>query len=177
MIGADGYLKVTDFGFAKEVHGTTWTLCGTPEYLCPEIVSGKGHGKGVDWWTVGILLYEMLASYTPFAHEDQLKMYDRIVRGNLKFPSSFSTEAKDLISRFLTHKPTSRLGVIKGGANLIKKHPYFDGMSWTDLEQKKLPAPHIPKIKSPTDTTNFQCNEKLKIIPYKDDGTNWDEDF
>jgi len=177
LIGSDGYLKVTDFGFAKEVTGTTWTLCGTPEYLCPEIVSGKGHGKGVDWWTVGILLYEMLASYTPFVHEDQLKMYDRIVRGNLRFPSSFSSEAKDLITRFLTHKPTSRLGVIKGGANLIKKHPYFDGMNWEELGNKKLPAPHIPKIKNPTDVSNFQCNEKFKVIPYKDDGTNWDEDF
>eukprot|EP00494_Astrolonche_serrata_P031096 UN31365 len=80
VLGSDGYLKITDFGFAKEVADKTFTLCGTPDYLAPEIVTGQGHGKGVDWWTLGILIYEMLASFPPFYDEVPIETYRKIIK-------------------------------------------------------------------------------------------------
>src|SRR5690349_6900407 len=85
LLDEKGYLKVTDFGFAKIVTGRTYTLCGTPDYLAPEIVAGKGHGKGVDWWTLGILIYEMLSSYPPFYDEDPMKTYAKVRPFNFYF--------------------------------------------------------------------------------------------
>merc|ERR1711997_1161445 len=117
-----GYLKVTDFGFAKVVEDRTFTLCGTPDYLAPEIVTGQGHGKGVDWWTLGILIYEMLASFPPFFDDEPIETYRKIIKCRLKFPRYFSHEAKELIKSLLRAKPTKRLGVIRGGARNIRKH-------------------------------------------------------
>ena len=86
VLNKDGYLKVTDFGFAKVVPNKTFTLCGTPDYLAPEIVTGQGHGKGVDWWTLGILIYEMLASFPPFFDDEPMMTYRKIIQGKFKFP-------------------------------------------------------------------------------------------
>jgi len=143
-----GFLKITDFGFAKKITGKTWTLCGTPEYLAPEIVAGRGHGFGVDWWTVGILNYELLAGYTPFYDRDQMLMYRKIARGKFTFPSHMSREARDLIKELLTLQPTTRLGVIKGGAKLIKQHPYFNGFDWSKLVMRRLKPPIKPVVKN-----------------------------
>lgn len=107
-----GYLKVTDFGFAKEVPEKTFTLCGTPDYLAPEIVTGQGHGKGVDWWTLGVLIYEMLASFPPFFDEEPIETYRKIIKGRIKFPRYLSPFAKDIVKNFLRSKPTKRLGII-----------------------------------------------------------------
>lgn len=120
LIDAQGYIKVTDFGFAKQLSSSrTWTLCGTPDYLAPEIVSGQGHGKGVDWWALGILIYEMLASYAPFCEDDPVKTYSRILAGKVNYPAHFSKTAVNLIKKLLQNKPTKRLGVIKGGISCL----------------------------------------------------------
>jgi len=180
LLDEKGYLKVTDFGFAKDISsGRTWTLCGTPDYLSPEIVAGKGHGKGVDWWTLGIFIYEMLASYPPFYDEDPMKTYAKIMHGSITFPSHFSKEAVSLIKKLLHHKSTKRLGVVKGGAKLIKKHAWFRGFDWDALLAKKLKAPIVPKIKSNSDISNFDDypEEEDQIQHYVDDGTNWDSEF
>lgn len=89
LIDDAGYLKLTDFGFAKICEGRTYTLCGTPEYLAPEMLLNKGHGKPVDWWTFGILLYEMLAGIDPFADEDPMNIYNKILKGKVHFPKTF----------------------------------------------------------------------------------------
>lgn len=89
LIDETGYLKLTDFGFAKYVESRTYTLCGTPEYLAPEMLLNKGHGKPVDWWTFGILLYEMLAGIDPFSDDDPMLIYQKILKGKVKFPRSF----------------------------------------------------------------------------------------
>jgi cGMP-dependent protein kinase len=180
LLDEKGFLQVTDFGFAKDISGgRTWTLCGTPDYLAPEIVAGKGHGKGVDWWTLGVFIYEMLASYPPFYDEDPMKTYAKIMHGSISFPSHFSKESVSLVKKLLHHKPTKRLGVVKGGAKLIKKHPWFKGFSFEGLFGKTMKVPIVPQIRSATDLSNFDDygDEEDEIQPYVDDGSGWDEDF
>ena len=89
MIGADGYLKLIDYGFAKTVTKRTYTICGTPEYIAPEILLNKGHGKPVDWWTLGILTYEMVAGIDPFNDDDPMATYQKILKGKVRFPRDF----------------------------------------------------------------------------------------
>uniref|UniRef100_A0A6A7G739 cGMP-dependent protein kinase n=1 Tax=Hirondellea gigas TaxID=1518452 RepID=A0A6A7G739_9CRUS len=179
LLNAKGYLKITDFGFAKVVPDRTWTLCGTPDYLAPEVVSGQGHGKGVDYWTLGILIYEMLAAYPPFYDEDQMKTYAKIMHGTVTYPKHFSHQAKDLISRLLHMKPTKRLGVVKGGATNVKEHPWFDGFNWEALAEGRMLAPIIPEIRGDDDLSNFEeyPDEDEEIPPYEDDNSGWDDDF
>ena len=92
---------MTDFGFAKVINTRTYTLCGTPEYLAPEILTNKGHGKGVDWWTLGILLFEMIAGIDPFNDEDPMSIYQNILKGHIKYPRKFHKDAKSLIRHLL----------------------------------------------------------------------------
>jgi len=115
LLRDDGYLKLTDFGFAKYVEGRTYTLCGTPEYLAPEILLNKGHGKPVDWWCLGILLYEMLAGIDPFNDEDPMAIYQKILKGKVKFPRNFDRGAKSLVKHLLVADLTKRFGNLKGG--------------------------------------------------------------
>jgi cGMP-dependent protein kinase len=182
LLDAEGYIKIVDFGFAKKVgDNRTWTLCGTPDYLAPEVVSGAGHGKGVDWWCLGILIYEMLASYPPFYDDDPMKTYTKIMAGQLVFPMHFSKNAVDLIKRLLHPKATKRLGVITGGAKLIKEHPWFNGFDWNSFAKKKLAAPIILPVKSSEDLSNFESypDENNPIEDYAPDSKHpqWDEEF
>lgn len=166
LIEKTGYLKLTDFGFAKIVEGRTYTLCGTPEYLAPEIILNKGrclakfilltyfkiifilgHGKPVDWWTCGVLLYEMIAGIDPFSDEDPMMVYQKILKGKIKFPSGFDSNAKSLVKHLLEGDLTKRYGNLKGGVNDIKNHRLFKGLDWDKLRSKELPAPYVPKVK------------------------------
>jgi len=159
VLDSKGYLKVTDFGFAKVVEDRTFTLCGTPDYLAPEIVTGQGHGKGVDWWTLGILIYEMLASFPPFFDDEPIETYKKIIKCRIKFPRYFSPEAKELIKQLLRSKPVKRLGVLKGGANLIRRHSWFADFGWDNLKNFKARPPIKPKVKGPDDMRNFEKQE------------------
>uniref|UniRef100_A0A7S3ZEV3 cGMP-dependent protein kinase n=1 Tax=Lotharella globosa TaxID=91324 RepID=A0A7S3ZEV3_9EUKA len=176
LLDTRGYLKVTDFGFAKEVHGRTHTLCGTPDYLAPEIVQGKGHGKGVDWWTLGILIYEMIASSPPFYDNEQMVTYQKIVAGVVTFPAHFCAEAKSVVKKLLHPKPTKRLGVVKGGARVIKLHPWFKGFDFKALVNQKMKPPIVPKIKNDKDLSNFEDygDDGARIPTYKGND-DWEE--
>merc|ERR1719195_576598 len=121
VLDSNGYLKITDFGFAKVVPNKTFTLCGTPDYLAPEIVTGQGHGKPVDWWTLGILLYEMTASFPPFYDEQPINTYRKIIKGKVKFPRYFSEEVKEIVKGLLRVRPVKRLGILKGGTELLRR--------------------------------------------------------
>lgn len=181
LVDKDGYIKITDFGFAKYIGSSkTFTLCGTPDYLAPEIVAGKGHGKGVDWWTLGILIYEMLASYPPFYQEDPMLTYGKILQAEPSYPAYFSKAAISILKKLLVKKRVKRLGVIKGGVKLIKKQPFFENLDFDELVAKKVKPPSIPKIKNDMDLSNFEdvADEEPDVCePYQDPGTNWDADF
>jgi len=181
LLDRTGYLKITDFGFAKIVHDRTWTLCGTPDYLAPEVVSGQGHSKGVDWWTLGILIYEMLASYPPFYDEDPMKTYSKIMQGQPSFPMHFTKPSVELIRRLLQPKQTRRLGVGKGGIRRIKKNLWFIGFNWTAFLKRKMKPPIIQKVQSDFDLSNFEeyPEEDQQYPPYKGDpdNPNWDKSF
>eukprot|EP00826_Nyctotherus_ovalis_P033679 TRINITY_DN2741_c0_g1_i5.p1 TRINITY_DN2741_c0_g1~~TRINITY_DN2741_c0_g1_i5.p1 ORF type:complete len:246 (-),score=64.65 TRINITY_DN2741_c0_g1_i5:144-881(-) len=155
LIEESGYLKLTDFGFAKYCDGRTYTLCGTPEYLAPEMLLNKGHGKPVDWWTLGILLYEMMVGIDPFADEDPMAIYQKILKGKVRFPKDFDTNGKSLIKHLLQVDVTKRYGNLKNGVKDITTHKFFKGISWEDLLAKRLRAPYTPTLKGIDDTRHF----------------------
>lgn len=185
LLDDEGYLKITDFGFAKYVPERTHTLCGTPDYLAPEIVLGRGHGKGVDWWTLGILTFEMLAGYAPFTDKnDQMVTYLNIVKHRLTFPRHFPKSAIDLIEGLLDNNPARRLGMTATGVDGIKQHKFFKGFAWDSLEARKLKAPIRPKVRDAEDLSNFPEEREgpasrgsSNAMAYVDDGTGWADDF
>ncbi|CAK85654.1 unnamed protein product (macronuclear) [Paramecium tetraurelia] len=165
LVQSDGYLKLTDFGFAKVVEDRTYTLCGTPEYLAPEILLNKGHSKPVDWWCLGIFLYEMLAGIDPFNDEDPMAIYQKILKGKVKYPRNFDNEAKSLVKHLLEQDVTKRFGNLKNGVDDIKQHKWYETLNWKDLFAKKLKPQYIPVIQSDYDTSNFATYPDSTELP------------
>eukprot|EP00732_Lithocolla_globosa_P002247 Lithocolla_globosa_v1_NODE_1420_length_2590_cov_13.949112.p1 type:complete len:350 gc:universal NODE_1420_length_2590_cov_13.949112:2421-1372(-) len=169
LIGEDGHIKVTDFGFAKKVDSRTWTVCGTPEYLAPEIILSKGYGKAVDWWALGILIFEMIVGYPPFYDDDPYEIYEKIVAGKVRYPNFMKPAAKDLISHLLQADLSKRYGNLKNGADDIKKHKWFSGVDWKAMAKLQIEPPFIPQCgDSKADTSNFQkYDEDFNLLPKK----------
>lgn len=157
LLDSDGHIKLVDFGFAKQVHGReTYTLCGTPEYLAPEVIHNSGHGLAVDWWALGILIYEFLVGKPPFWDQNPMRIYEQIVEGRVRFPQDMSLAAQNIISLLCKTSPTERLGYISGGSARVKAHPFFEGLDWDDLYHHRIKGPIIPRVDHPADTGNFE---------------------
>lgn len=156
LLDRDGHIKLTDFGFAKKLVDRTWTLCGTPEYLAPEVIQSKGHGRAVDWWALGILIFEMLAGFPPFFDDNPFGIYQKILAGKIDFPRHLDFSAKDLIKKLLVVDRTKRLGNMKNGANDVKQHRWFRLVDWDAVPQRKLKPPIVPKLSGDGDTSNFE---------------------
>ncbi|KAH8117233.1 AGC/PKA protein kinase [Phellopilus nigrolimitatus] len=155
LLDARGYLRLTDFGFAKIVEDRTWTLCGTPEYLAPEIIQSDGHGKAADWWACGILCYEMLVGYPPFFDESPYGIYEKILKGRIYWPRDMDPLSRELIKAFLHPDRSKRLGNMIGGPQDVLDHPWFRGVDWGALERREIKAPIIPHVYSSDDTRHF----------------------
>ena len=171
LLDSRGYLRLTDFGFAKIVDDRTWTLCGTPEYLAPEIIQSDGHGKAADWWACGVLCYEMLVGFPPFYDESPYGIYEKILNGHISWPKTMDRLSRDLIRAFLNPDRTKRLGNMIGGPQDVLDHPWFRGVDWDALERREInvsfptsildpnlisvKAPIIPRTSSVDDTRHF----------------------
>lgn len=158
LLDAEGHIKLVDFGFAKRLGGReTYTLCGTPEYLAPEVIQSKGHTTAVDWWALGILIYEFLTGYPPFWHQNPMEIYKQIVSKPVVFPQTptISQAAKDIIRSFCTVDRSHRLGNISGRAARVKAHPFFMGINWDDIYYRRHRGPIIPDVRFVGDTQCF----------------------
>lgn len=165
----NGYSKLADFGFAKimEPGARTYTLCGTPEYIAPEVLLNKGHGKPVDWWTLGILIYEMIVGQPPFCDEESMAIYQKIFAGKVYFPKYFDKYAKGLVKKLLTADLSKRFGNLKLGSNDILNHKWFAGLTAETLETYEHSAPYKPAMKDELDMCNFDedCPDSTELPP------------
>lgn len=171
LIDKYGHIKITDFGLSKILERDkerAFTLCGTPQYLAPEILLGKGYDKSCDWFSLGVLIFEMLCGFHPFPNigkQIDLKIYFR----PLNFPKLLSVQARDIIMKLIDPNPKHRLGV--NGADEIKQHKFFQGIDFEMVKEKKYQPPFVPKLRGHADLTYFShefINERVESLPKND---------
>lgn len=159
LLDAKGHIRLTDFGLSKEGISNSSSgansFCGTPEYLAPEILNRQGHGRAVDWWSLGALLYEMLTGLPPFYCQDRERLFEKIRKSELHYPPSLSPNSKALLKGLLTKDPSKRLGSGPRDANDIKEHPLFAPIEWERLQTGQIPPPWAPTISGNNDTSQF----------------------
>lgn len=161
LLDGTGHIRLTDFGLSKEGISSSSSgansFCGTPEYLAPEILNRQGHGRGVDWWSLGALLYEMLTGLPPFYCQDRERLFEKIRKSELHYPASLSTNAKHVLRGLLTKDPTRRLGSGEKDAEEIKSHPFFASIDWEKLQRGEIAPPWAPTITGNQDTSQFDA--------------------
>uniref|UniRef100_A0A8C1RBI9 protein kinase C n=1 Tax=Cyprinus carpio TaxID=7962 RepID=A0A8C1RBI9_CYPCA len=158
LLDTEGYVKIADFGLCKEGMGfkdRTSTFCGTPEFLAPEVLTETSYTRAVDWWGLGVLIFEMLVGESPFPGDDEEEVFDSIVNDEVRYPRFLSTEAISIMRRLLRRNPERRLGAGERDAEEVKKHPFFRDMDWAALLAKKIRPPFMPTIKGREDVSNF----------------------
>uniref|UniRef100_A0A671K8I3 protein kinase C n=1 Tax=Sinocyclocheilus anshuiensis TaxID=1608454 RepID=A0A671K8I3_9TELE len=158
LLDTEGYVKIADFGLCKEGMGfrdRTSTFCGTPEFLAPEVLTETSYTRAVDWWGLGVLIFEMLVGESPFPGDDEEEVFDSIVNDEVRYPRFLSTEAISIMRRLLRRNPERRLGAGEGDAEEVKRHPFFRNMDWAALLAKKTRPPFLPTIKGREDVSNF----------------------
>ena len=168
MVDSTGHIKLTDFGLSKMVKKTkekAFTICGTPQYLAPEILSDDGYDNSVDWWSLGCVMYEMLTGSAPFRIPKGSYLSADLYKKKINMPDYVTPEAKDLIKQLLVPNPKKRLGYGQDGAKKIKEHQYFSDIDWDDAAERKLTPPFIPELNGETDLKYFDkmfTNENIE---------------
>jgi len=180
LLTHQGYCKITDFGFAKLMDpGTrTYTLCGTPEYMSPEVLVNKGHSKPVDWWALGILAYEMMVGQPPFCDDDPMGLYQKVLSCKVYFPKFFDKDAKVLVKKLLVADLSKRWGNLRDGPDQVIGHPWFNGLDVPKLLRCELPAPYKPRMRDEWDLSNFEeefpdSHEQPKPVTMNDPFADW----
>uniref|UniRef100_A0A3B3WMZ3 Protein kinase C n=1 Tax=Poecilia mexicana TaxID=48701 RepID=A0A3B3WMZ3_9TELE len=176
LLDADGHCKLADFGMCKEgiLNGvTTTTFCGTPDYIAPEILQELDYGPSVDWWALGVLMYEMMAGQPPFEADNEDDLFESILHDDVLYPVWLSKEAVSILRAFMTKSPNKRLGCVpaQGCEDAIKLHPFFREIDWMLLDQKKIKPPFKPRIKTKRDVNNFDqdfTREEPVLTPVDD---------
>eukprot|EP00112_Aurelia_sp_Birch-Aquarium-sp1_P025364 Seg840.3 transcript_id=Seg840.3/GoldUCD/mRNA.D3Y31 product="Serine/threonine-protein kinase N2" protein_id=Seg840.3/GoldUCD/D3Y31 len=174
LLDSEGFVKITDFGLCKEGMGygqRTGTFCGTPEFLAPEVLTETSYTRAVDWWGLGVLIFEMLVGESPFPGDDEEEVFDSIVNDEVRYPRFLSNEAIALMRRLLRKNPDRRLGSSPRDAEDIKKQPFFRDVRWEDLLSRKVKPPFKPKVKHPEDVSNFDeefTSEDPVLTPAKE---------
>ena len=168
LLDAAGNIRLTDFGLSKEGvsdHSSgASSFCGTPEYIAPEVLARLGHGRAVDWWSLGALLYEMICGLPPFYSRNRETMFEKIMKADLTFPPFMSENAKSLLSRLLVRDPKMRLGSCERDAAELKEHPFFNDVDWVGLLEGRIPAPWTPNVSGSLDTSQFD-QEFTSMLP------------
>ncbi|XP_026495247.1 ribosomal protein S6 kinase beta-2 [Nymphalis io] len=163
LLDAQGHVKLTDFGLCKEhiQEGiVTHTFCGTIEYMAPEILTRSGHGKAVDWWSLGALMYDMLIGQPPFTGDNRTKTIEKILKGKLMLPAYLTQDARDLIRRLMKRSETQRLGAT--GAAAVRGHAFFKHVQWDDVFARRLEPPIKPRLTSEDDVSQFDTRFTLQ---------------
>uniref|UniRef100_A0A8C2L4Y6 protein kinase C n=1 Tax=Cyprinus carpio TaxID=7962 RepID=A0A8C2L4Y6_CYPCA len=158
LMDSDGFVRIADFGLCKEGMGhgdRTSTFCGTPEFLAPEVLTDSTYTRAVDWWGLGVLIYEMLVGESPFPGDDEEEVFDSIVNDEVRYPRFLSPESVSIIQKLLQKNPEKRLGAGEQDANEVKKHRFFQGIDWEALLAKRVKPPFLPSVKAPADVSNF----------------------
>ncbi|XP_056151194.1 protein kinase C eta type [Lampris incognitus] len=176
LLDKDGHCKLADFGMCKEgifEGSATGTFCGTPDYIAPEILQEMLYGPSVDWWALGVLLYEMLSGHAPFEAENEDDLFESILKEEVVYASWLSTEAVNILKALLTKNPARRLGCVasEGGENAVIRHPFFTGLDWEKLNRRELEPPFKPRIKTTEDVNNFDpdfTQEEPTLTPIDD---------
>lgn len=188
LLEESGYAKLTDMGLAKFVIGRTYTTCGTPDYFAPEVIQSSGHNKAVDWWTLGILVYELMSGHPPFESNDPMQTYMLIMQGidkakfsggDSKKKGAFTPAIEDLVKSLCQKDPSERFPMRPGGVENLRKQAWLATFEWDKLIARTLDVPYKPKVKGPKNLANFHPHEEdiPRQIPYQDNGTGWDKDF
>jgi len=178
-----GHTKLTDMGLAKFVIGRTFTTCGTPDYFAPELIASTGHTKAVDWWTLGILLFEFMSGHPPFESPHPMQIYSKVMKGinKVPFPPKCQGAVADLVRGLLQKDPSERLPMRPGGVQNIRTHKWMATLDWDGLmaDPSIAEPPYKPPFKGPKDISNFNARREdmPRQMEYHDDGTGWDKDF
>ena len=169
LLDEEGHLALTDFGLAKEnmesPESNTRTFCGTVEYMAPEMIQGQGYGRSADFWSLGVLVYDMLTGNPPFQHKNEQKLREKILKDKIKLPAFLTAEAHSIIKALLNRDPKKRLGSGPKGAAEIKQHPFFKSVRWDKLYNRESRPPYRPEIKksgAKTDVVSCFDDEYIK---------------
>jgi len=180
VVDAQGYGKLCDFGTSTFRFSGTNTMCGTPEYMAPEIITGVEHSCAVDWWALGVLIYELLEAATPFASQDPLGVFEQVKAGIdcVKLPVRSWSK---LVLSLCRQEPDMRLPMLPGGIFNLKGHSWFSEtyFSWPSFEARELVPPYLPKLSGPNDLRNFNTHgqDPPQVVQYDGGRAAWDEDF